>query len=266
MNIFDKLNYWVNSTEGSLVNFLTAFAPWLAPIIPAYMTYHHMIEFLGFPEVIAFIAALIVEILGFGTVSTFLDFWFYNRRERAGSKKAPIWLVVISFVFYLTLIIFSNVIIDIAQAFGNIDQQNWATVWVRTLLTLQTIPAVLIVAARTSHKNLINEMKKEKLERTENRESELSKKVPTNNNSSENNMESSKKPEDWRKVRPNLTLDQLKELANLRPDQIKAHAERIGYTYKTLANWRSRARAELNIQDEEEIPEQPKQESGDGWD
>ena len=45
-NIFDKLNEWINGIEGSLVNFLTAFSPWLAPLAPAYMTFVHMVEFL----------------------------------------------------------------------------------------------------------------------------------------------------------------------------------------------------------------------------
>ena len=72
-NSFDKLNEWVNNTEGSLVNFLTAFSPWLAPIAPAFMTYHHMVEFLEFPIWIAVILALLVEILGFSTVSTGLE-------------------------------------------------------------------------------------------------------------------------------------------------------------------------------------------------
>jgi len=164
-NVFDRWNEKVNETEGSLVNFLTAFSPWLAPLAPAYMTYMHMVQFLSFPKFYAFALALVVEILGFGTVSTFLDFWFYNRRNKAASKKAPLILVVISFGFYLGLIVISNVFIDVAKAFGTEHQQLLAIVGVRALLTLQTIPAAIIVAVRTGHRDLLKEIRQEKLEK-----------------------------------------------------------------------------------------------------
>jgi len=164
-NFFDNLNDWINNTEGSIVNFLTAFAPWLAPLIPAYMTYYHMIEFLKFDAWLAWVLALVVEILGFGTVSTGLDFWFYNRRNKAASKKAPFLLIIISFVFYLSLIVTSNVIIDWAKEFGTPTQQSWSIIIVRFLLTLQTLPAALIVATRTGHRDLLREIKQEKMER-----------------------------------------------------------------------------------------------------
>lgn len=164
-NIFDKLNDLVNSSEGSIVNFLTAFAPWLAPLIPAYMTYNHMIEFLHFKAWLAWVLALVVEILGFGTVSTGLDFWFYNRRNKAKAKKAPFTLIIVSFCFYLGLIVMSNVLIDWAKEFGTSTQQSWTIIGVRFLLTLQTLPAALIVATRTGHRDLLREIRQEKLEK-----------------------------------------------------------------------------------------------------
>lgn len=167
MNLFDRLNEWVNDVEGSIVNFLTAFAPWLAPLAPAYMTYQHMVSFLQFPVVLAFCLALLVEVLGFGSVSTFLDFYFHNRKEKAGLKKAPTWTVVISFSFYLGLIVVSNVVVDVAKNFGNPEQLQWAVISVRALLTLQTIPAAIIVGVRTGHRSLLREIKKEKTERSE---------------------------------------------------------------------------------------------------
>lgn len=170
-NIFDRWNEWVNSTEGSIVNFLTAFAPWLAPLIPAYMTYDHMIHFLNFDSWLAWVLALVVEILGFGTVSTGLDFWFYNRRDKAKARKAPFTLIIVSFIFYLALILTSNVIIDWAKEFGTPVQQSWSIITVRFLLTLQTIPAALIVATRTGHRDLLKEIRQERLERERTSES-----------------------------------------------------------------------------------------------
>ena len=161
-DFFDSLNNWIRNTESSIVNFLSSFAPWLAPIIPAYMTYSHAIGVLHFPIEIAIPAALVVEILGFSAVSTFLAFWFYNRRTVAGTKRAPIEVVIIAFVFYLSLIVVSNVLLD---ASAGTKWLSWAVVAVRALYTLQTIPAALIVAVRTQHRELLLELAKEKSEK-----------------------------------------------------------------------------------------------------
>lgn len=231
-NIFDQLNDWINSIEGSLVNFLTAFAPWLAPLIPAYMTYNHMIEFLHFDVWLAWVLALVVEILGFGTVSTGLDFWFYNRRNTAQSKKAPLTLIIISFGFYLALILTSNVIIDWAKEFGTLSQQSWAIIVVRFLLTLQTLPAALIVATRTGHRDLLREIKEEKLEK-ERKKTKVS--------------ESFVGVRDWRNLRPTLTDEDVYNIAYLAPAQIKDVAVQYGVTERTVENWRSYARKEIGV-------------------
>jgi len=239
-NIFDKLNNWVNNTEGSLVNFLTAFSPWLAPLAPAYMTYQHMWEFLNFPKFYAFTLALVVEILGFGTVSTFLDFWFFNRRNRAQSKKAPIWLVVLSFMFYLGLIIFSNIMIDLAKAFGSEGQQSFAIVAVRALLTLQTIPAAIIVAVRTGHRDLLREIKME-------RKQKLSETFQDEQFQREKVSENLPKVSDWRNLRPKLSDEDVYNLAYLSPSDVKVTADKFGVTERTVTNWREYARKEIGV-------------------
>jgi hypothetical protein len=164
-DFFDRLNNWIRNTESSIVNFLSSFAPWLAPIIPAYMTYSHATGVLEFPFAVAVPAALVVEILGFSAVSTFLAFWFYNRRTVAGTKRAPIEVVIIAFVFYLALIVVSNVLLDATKG---TEWSGWAVVAVRALYTLQTIPAALIVAVRTQHRELLSELAKEKLMKVSN--------------------------------------------------------------------------------------------------
>lgn len=239
-NIFDKWNDKVNRTEGSLVNFLTAFSPWLAPLAPAYMTYMHMVEFLKFPIWVAGALALVVEILGFATVSTFLDFWFFNRRNKAQSKRAPLSLVVVSFAFYLALIVFSNVLIDVAKAFGTEQHQSFAVVAVRALLTLQTIPAAIIVAVRTGHRDLLREIQQEKLEKDAAKLSEQVAKVSES-------YENFPKVSDWRKLRPTLTEEDLLNIAYLSPAEVQSTASKFGVTDRTVENWRSYAREELGV-------------------
>lgn len=243
-NRFDILNEKVNDVEGSLVNFLTAFAPWLAPLVPAYMTYDHMTTFLKFPSWLALVLALVVEILGFGTVSTYLAFWFYNRRERAKGKKAPIEMVVLSFGFYLGLVVVSNVVIDIAKSFGTPDQLQWSLIAVRVFLTLQMIPAAIIVGVRTQHRGLLREIKVELERENEQELPETFRKLPEEGSGEE--KEPGNLPNDWRSLRPTLSADDLVFWSTISPMQVKELSASYKVDVKTITNWRARAKAELD--------------------
>lgn len=234
-NNFDRLNTWIQETENSIVNFLSAFAPWLAPLVPAFMTYQHAEGTLGFPLLIALAAAVVVEILGFSAVSTYLAFWFHNRKNKAEIKKAPLSIVVIAFSFYLALIVSSNVLLD------TFPKERWAEISVRTLFTLQTVPAALLVAVRTQHRELLSEIYKEKQKLSENKAetSESFQKVSETEQKVSENL-----PKDWRKVRPTLSYEQVISLANLSADGVKKFSRTYGVDERTVTNWRAYAKAE----------------------
>jgi hypothetical protein len=233
MNRFDRLNEAIRNTESSIVNFLSVFAPWLAPLTPAYMTYQHATGVLEFPNYIAIPASILVEILGFSAVSTFLSFWFYNRRNQATSKRAPIEVIIFAFAFYLTLIIFSNVLLD------TFPSERWAEITVRALFTLQTIPAALIVAVRTQHKDLLSEIRKER----EQKLTERQEKVTEDEQKVSENF-----PKDWRHLRPTLSDQDVANLANLSSEQVKEFSKKHDIDVRTITNWRSYARKELGIE------------------
>lgn len=236
-NKFDELNDWIRDTENSIVNFLSAFSPWLAPLIPAYMTFQHAMGTLEFPFFFAFAGSAVVEILGFSAVSTYLSFWFYNRRNKAEGKKAPLTVVVVAFGFYLGLIIFSNVLLD---TFPN---EKWAEITVRGLFTLQTIPAAMLVSVRTQHRELLAEIAKEKRESTK----KVSSNLPESVESSE--KVTSNLPTDWRKISPSLSRQQKEFIATNEPkDIVKALAQSgFSITPRTASNWRVYAATELGI-------------------
>ncbi len=155
-NFFETFNAWLRNTESSIVNTISAISPWLAPLAPAFMTFQHASNTLDFPPAVAYPTAAVVEILGFSTVSTSLAFWFYNRRNTAAGKRAPVEIAIGAFVFYLALIVVSNVLLD------TFDNAKWAVITVRALFTLQSIPAALIVAVRTQHRDLLAQIEREK--------------------------------------------------------------------------------------------------------
>jgi polyferredoxin len=221
MNFFEKLNDGIRNIEASFVNFISAVAPWLAPLVPAYMTYWHAVDTLDFPEWVAFPAALVVEILGFSAVSTFMTFWFFNRRNKANAKKAPLPLVVFAFFFYLALIVTSNILLD---ASGGAE---WAVIAVRALFTLQTIPAALIVVARAGHRSLLSDMAKEK--------AESDRKVTETKTESDGKF-----PVSWRQVRKQLSNEDVTWLKTARTEEI---CFRWGVDDRTARNWRKYAQA-----------------------
>jgi hypothetical protein len=241
-SFFDKMDEAVNNTEGSLVNFLTAFAPWLAPLAPAYMTYNHMVEFLQFPPFLAFVLALLVEILGFGTVSTGLDFWFYNRREKAGVKKAPLGIVIGVFFFYLILILISNVLVDVSNAYLSEGWQKLAVILVRAGLTLQTIPGALIVAVRTGHRELLREIKREKAEKEATKVTVSGTKDPSTEKENEPKL-----PKDWRKLRPTLDDASVLAISKWTAADLKKVSQEQGIEERTLINWRTYAKREVEM-------------------
>lgn len=219
MNKFEKINEWIRSAESSIVNLVSAIAPWLAPISPAYMTYQHAVDTLKFPRWVAVPVAVVVEILGFSAVSTLMAFWFFNRKNKANVKKAPTGWVLFAFAFYLALIVFSNVILDASR-----NSEN-AIITVKALYTLQTIPAALIVIARAGHKDLLTELKKEKEEsyrKVTEPETESNGKFPVN----------------WRQVRKQLTADDLAWMTKARTEEI---CFRYGVDDRTARNWRKYA-------------------------
>lgn len=243
-NFFDRLNEWVNDTEGSLVNFLTAFSPWLAPLAPAFMTFEHMQKFLNFPLFICIALALLVEILGFSTVSTALDFWFHNRKEKAGIKKAPLEVVIGVFVFYLALILVSNVVIDVSMAYLNEGWQKGSIIIVRALLTLQTIPGALIVAVRTGHRELLREIKKEK-------EQKLSESMGKSRG--ESGQFSENFPKRWSELRPTLTWEQVVWWSGINSTEVKEKAKLHKVDERSIVNWRSYALKEVKENEENKL-------------
>jgi hypothetical protein len=227
MNTFEKINNWIRGTESSIVNLVSAIAPWLAPIAPAYMTYQHAVWTLDFPEWVAVPVAVVVEILGFSAVSTLMAFWFFNRRKVASIKKAPTGWVVFAFAFYLALIVTSNVLLDALQNSAN------AIIAVKALYTLQTIPAALIVIARAGHKDLLSELKAER----EESKGKVTEKVTTEAESLPATY-----PSDWRKFRVMITGEQVKSIA---VDQSKNIAFHFGVSERTARNWRKYAQDEV---------------------
>jgi len=237
MNFFDKLNDGIRNTEASIVNFLSAIAPWGAPLSPAYMTFSHMVDpRLNYPYWVAFATAVVVEILGLSTINTALAFWSHNKRNKAQKNKAPIWVAVLSFVFYLMVILTSNVILD-AFAPGVDWSVDWPVILVRALFALLSVPAVLIMAVRTQHQDLLSEIRDVEEERKRERE-EAKKEREIERKEYEESLTDRQHIGllTWRKAHKKLKDDDKLFMLNSKPKEI---ASEFGISERTALNWKN---------------------------
>jgi hypothetical protein len=152
LNIFDKANGYIRDTEASVVNLLSAIAPWGAPLAPAFMSYGGMVNTLNFPVWVALIIAGVIEILGLATVHTTIVFWQHNRRYKADMRKMPTALAGSMFGLYLVVILTVNVLMEAFISWPGMP------IVARALLSLLTVPAAITMVIRTQHTELLHEI------------------------------------------------------------------------------------------------------------
>lgn len=165
-NVFERANRWIGEVEHSLVNLLTAIAPWLAPLVPMSLTVTHMVEKLHFEKWVAYPTGFAIEVLGLATISTSLDFWKHNRQyvkefERAGKQvtqakwRVPLELAVGAFLWYFIIIMAIVVLLSWPV---KEQTQIYIDIAVKGLLTTLSVPAAVVLAIRAQHAEIRREM------------------------------------------------------------------------------------------------------------
>lgn len=246
----------VDAAQSPAAKFASTVLPVIAPLVPAFITgvrLHAMYISLvngSFPKWVpttgAIITALVLEFLGWvGTIA------FVRNLYKWAKTKEDEYLVptILSFLAY------SGYIIDMWMV--NSERTSQTNIFL--LLSLFSVPAGFLFAVTLvtsqDEKNEVEirrERREERLERLRiktGNKLESSKKFPEEDGSFQ---EVSKKSPDWRKVRLQLSREQLENLANLNPDQMRQYASSTGFTYKTISNWRRDARTELGMSQDQE--------------
>ncbi len=160
MNFFDRANAFINGAENSAVNFFSAVAPWLAPLVPMQITIEHMTGYLGFNLFVAWSAGLVVEIMGLASVSTILRLWRHNQKQRAETNKQPLWLPIFVYLFYLVVILAVVALPEFSK-----DNPDWIAVGVKLLLCLLSVPAAITLAIRAQNTEIVTEIQERKAEK-----------------------------------------------------------------------------------------------------
>lgn len=139
-------------SEGNLINVIVRIAPYGASFIPANFTYKNSQTYLGANLYEAWVYAGVVELLGISTVHMTMKLVEEarqnnrvarekGREETADYKQAA--LTGVMAVFYLTVVILVNVLLDL----GHVDlAHDWQIIAARALLSTITVPAAITLS------------------------------------------------------------------------------------------------------------------------
>lgn len=220
MNLFDKINSAIEGTEGSIITLVTTLIPWMAPALPAYLTWSHLVADMQIPDAVAVAMAATVEFLGLAAVSTAFSYMRHNQITRAAKNKVSLGFPVAAYVFYLIVVVTVNVVQEIPMS---AEARTVAHVVSIALLTLISAPAFIIAVARDQQRKIEAEISAPKAEEKRN--------VPATDG----------KPKvtgiDWRDVPGEDRV----LIAAMNTRQIQAM---YGVSDRTARNWRAWARAE----------------------
>jgi uncharacterized membrane protein YidH (DUF202 family) len=150
--IFKTISDIVNGAEKSFLDLLSALVPYFVPVIPAYLTYYHTIEQMNFPPRVALTAAFVVEVLGITAVSTAIRFYRHNQRYKDAKNKAPFWLAIGTYVFYLVVVMMVNVILEIVAG-----TRSNAVITAIALFSLLSVPSGVLISIRTQFSEMLEE-------------------------------------------------------------------------------------------------------------
>jgi len=163
IHLLDALHRFIKAVEYVLVDLASAFTPWLAPVIPAYMVYVSMVGILSFPPWVASVGALVTEFLGLATVYTTLEFWQWNDEKRKSDSNAPFWVALVVGVFYVALVMTLNVMLDPSPW----NRQGWLLRAAKAMLSLMSVVGGITIALRSQHRRRLREITETKAEARE---------------------------------------------------------------------------------------------------
>lgn len=242
---FNWIREVIESAETPFVLFALIVLPVLAPAVPATVTGIRLHTELGLHWSISIVSAVVLELLGYvGAIAFIKSIYRWFRKE---GSLLSVLMNGFAYAFYVYAMYSINVRLGFLAGESSIVNEVFA------ILSFLTIPTGLLAAEHINERDqkedkekLRQEARKDRLERYKIKHGNLesSKKVPEGNGKFQ---ESSGKSADWRKVRPKLSRQDLESLAHLNPDQIRQYAETTGFTYKTISNWRTKAREELEL-------------------
>lgn len=159
-DIFQAIADILNGAERSFLDLLSIVVPYAVPIIPAYLTYWHTLQEMSFPNWVAWTAAFVTEVLGITAVSTAIRFWRNNQIYKSDKERAPFWLAVGVYCFYIVIVLSVNVILEIVSG----ARTGWV-IFSIGLFSLLSFPSGVLISIRAQYTEMLEDRSERKAER-----------------------------------------------------------------------------------------------------
>ncbi len=159
MKIFEWLAKVLNGMERGIIDFISAFVPYAVPVIPAYLTFYHTQEMMGFPVWVAWTAAFVVEALGLASIATVVRFYLHNKRYTSEQNKAPFWIAFGVYVAYIVIVIVVNVILEVVA-----DTRGGWIITAIALFSLLSFPSGVLISIRTQYREMLDDKQEKKIQ------------------------------------------------------------------------------------------------------
>lgn len=159
--------------ENILVGYMSRWVSLLAPVPNSYLVYRATVAHLAWPNWVAFVAALVVEFLGFSTMSTSLVLYGYNKNKRKSDPYASeIIAVYLLIIIYLIVTIALTILLDILPSLA---------IYAPAIFPLLSLCGVAIFAIQVNHRKRLAEIEEVKVEtawRRVERKAAIARKLP----------------------------------------------------------------------------------------
>lgn len=222
MNFFDRINAFIEESEGSFITLITALIPWLAPALPAYLTWYHLTGTLDIPGEVAAAMALTVEFLGLSAVSTAFASMRHNKTNQAQKNKVSLAFPIGAYIFYILVVVVVNIVQEIPMdAQGKVISRIVSI----GLLTLISAPAFVIAIARDQQRKIEQEVANKQASKSSNKLQEVA---------GNEQLSSRVTFRDWRNV-PHEHRLRIAELTASQIQEIYFLPERTSYGWKDKA-------------------------------
>lgn len=170
MNRSDLINRAVDTIfdflSSVIGNFASNIVPLLAGILPAYLTWSHIVHVLGFPSWVGLAGAGVIEFIGLGAGNELMKVWNHNRKYKDENNKMPMLAPFLTAFWYVAIMVSFNVILEAWPT-----SVFWKIVSIALFATL-AVPAYALVAGKTLRIEWKNERSLALAERKANKQSE----------------------------------------------------------------------------------------------
>ena len=172
INFFEWFDEIREKLESAMINFAAGIIPYFSSLIPAWFVFIHLRDMLSVPTPLAIMFAVVVEVLGFASINTFVTLYQYRRKYSDKTTRGSVSpnFAIFSFVMYLVVIVLVNGVlgivdsVDLALLYENRANTAYilqnlaepiATAFSIFVLSLLTIPGAVVVVSRTQHNEFI---------------------------------------------------------------------------------------------------------------